>query len=143
MSNIRIAVKSALPGSATHQPLLANLEKDENFIISCIQYCIDNWNLDVPSDTEITDEFVLLIDSKPLNNEDIDEIQNGWVLKLAYTTKTLVKKILDGLKTHGNSGSETLIEKLTANDNDFREALIDENEGVRYHRYITESLLGV
>ena len=33
--------------------------------------------------------------------------------------------------------SETLIEKLTANDNDFREALIDENEGVRYHSYIT------
>ena len=57
-------------------------------------------------------------------------IQNAAILKLTYTTKILVKNILESLDTHGNSGSDYLIERLKANDEDFLDELITENDGI-------------
>ena len=57
-------------------------------------------------------------------------IQDAAILKLTYTTKILVKNILESLDTHGNSGSDFLIERLKAHDEDFLDELITENDGI-------------
>ena len=62
MGSLKIGIKNGLTiASPTGgQPL--DVVKDENFIKSCIENCIDKWNLDVPVDNEITDEYSLIIE---------------------------------------------------------------------------------
>jgi len=140
MGILKIAIKNGLTNASPTGGQLLDIEKDDNFIKSCIESCIDKWSLDIPVDNEITDEYALVVErndqgdtklmEKVVTNDNWSGIQDAAILKLTYATKILVKNILESLETHGNSGSDFLIERLKANDNDFLDELITENDGI-------------
>ena len=130
MGTLKIAVKYGICNSTSNTPQLLELNKDDNFIKSCIESCISKWNLEVPDDVDVTEEYALLMDNKTVTKNNLHTVKEGGILKFTYATKVLVRNILNNLETHGKNGSDALIERLTSNDNDFLDVLIRDNNGV-------------
>ena len=130
MGTLKIAVKYGICNTTSNTPQLLELNKDDNFIKSCIESCISKWNLEVPDDVDVTEEYALLMDNKLVTKNNLNTVQDGGILKFTYATKVLVRNILESLETHGKIGSDALIERLNCNDNDFLDVLIRDNNGV-------------
>ena len=99
MGTLKIAVKYGICNSTSNTPQLLELNKDDNFIKSCIESCISKWNLEVPDDVDVTEEYALLMDNKTVTKNNLNTVKEGGILKFTYATKVLVRNILEGTIT--------------------------------------------